>query len=188
MRLDFICIDPERQLDRARESAIGALATLPAVLLTSSLTSHGAALQSGAASGIAIDWLHIVGATVWVGGLVSLVILLPAVRGDGISQSVLTRFGRFALIASLVVVLSGSLQAALEIGSLAGLIDSTYGQLVLVKIALLLGMLTLAAMNEWRGRRGAGLVQRGIRAELVLGVVVLAIAATLSGTPPTRSL
>src|SRR5271165_4319960 len=29
MRLDFICIDPERQLDRARESAIGALATLP---------------------------------------------------------------------------------------------------------------------------------------------------------------
>src|SRR6478672_6626313 len=29
MSLDFICIDPERQLDRARESAIGALATLP---------------------------------------------------------------------------------------------------------------------------------------------------------------
>jgi len=44
-----------------------ALATLPGVLLTSALTSHGAALQAIAGVGIASDWLHIVGATVWVG-------------------------------------------------------------------------------------------------------------------------
>src|SRR5262249_47146438 len=37
-----------------------ALATLPAVLLTSALTSHGAALPGRAAPGIVVDWLHIV--------------------------------------------------------------------------------------------------------------------------------
>ena len=58
-------------------AAESALATLPAVLLTSSLTSHGAALPTEAVPGIAIDWLHILGATAWVGGLVSLVIVLP---------------------------------------------------------------------------------------------------------------
>ena len=47
-----------------------ALAMLPGVLLTSGLTSHGAALPVGATLGIAVDWLHIVGATAWIGGLV----------------------------------------------------------------------------------------------------------------------
>src|SRR5437667_9375041 len=68
-------------------AAESALATLPAVLLTSSLTSHGAALRSGPAAGIAVDWLHIVGATAWVGGLISLVVLLPVIYGADKSPS-----------------------------------------------------------------------------------------------------
>jgi copper transport protein len=177
------------------------LATLPAVLLTSSLTSHGAALPSLPAVGIAIDWLHIVGATAWVGGLAGVLMALPVVwraeraGSQGILSLLLARFGRFALVAAAVVVLSGAVQAALEVGSLAGLLATTYGQLVLVKIVLVAGMLGLAAFNELRGRassspgapstnRLSGL-RRGVRAELALGVVVLGVAAVLSGTPPT---
>jgi copper transport protein len=172
-------------------AAESALATLPAVLLTSSLTSHGAALAGEALPGIAVDWLHILGATAWVGGLVSLVIVWPALRGragEGGLRSLTARFARFALLASLVVVLSGVLQASLEVGSWSALIDSTYGQLVLLKVALLVGMLALAAVNEWRARRSpAGSWRRGIQAELALGVTVLAVAAVLSGTAPTPS-
>jgi copper transport protein len=167
-----------------------ALATLPAVLLTSALTSHGAALPGGAAPGIAIDWLHIVGATAWVGGLMALAAFLPVLRTDSTSPPlrprILARFARLALAASMVVLLSGVLQSALEVGSWAALVSTTYGQLVLVKVAFLLAMLGVAAFNEWRARRAriVGL-QRGVGIELALGVLVLGVAAVLSGTPPS---
>jgi copper transport protein len=173
-----------------------ALATLPAVLLTSALTSHGAALPNAAASGIAIDWLHIVGACAWVGGLVALASFLPTVRGfpeSGITPGPLVaRFGRLALVAAALVLLSGVLQGALEVGSLAGLGTTLYGQLLLIKAGLLLVMLLLAGMNEWRVRSAGSAeltrvrgLSRGIGVELTLGVVVFGVAALLSGTSPT---
>jgi copper transport protein len=103
------------------------------------------------------------------------------------------RFFRFALVASVVVLLSGALQAALEVDTWSGLIETPYGQLVLAKIGLLAAMLGLATFNELRARRRvaeadgqtSGL-RRGVRAELAIGVLVLAVAAMLSGTPPSR--
>jgi copper transport protein len=175
-----------------------ALATLPAVLLTSALTSHGAALPNGAAAGIVVDWLHIVGATTWVGGLIALAVCLPLMRANRSSSPLdtrlLARFARLALAASLVVMLSGVIQGTYEVGSWSALATTLYGNLLLVKVGLLTAMLALAGLNEWQARStsisgGAdlGRVQgfgRGLRAELALGVVVLAVAALLSGTPP----
>jgi copper transport protein len=168
-----------------------ALATLPAVLLTSGLTSHGAALdRSIAGAGIAVDWLHILGATAWVGGLMGLLLCLPAGRREpGLLPRLLARFSRYALLASAVVLLSGVVQAVFEVGAWSALVDSAYGALVLLKAVLLLAMLALAGFNTWQGRfavlRGQiAVVRRGVWAELAIGVVVLAIAAVLTGTPP----
>ncbi len=167
-----------------------ALATLPAVLLTSALTSHGAALPEGPGPGIAIDWLHIVGATAWVGGLIALAAFAPMLRRASESALVLrtlvARFARFALIASMVVLLSGVVQGALEVGSVAALGQTLYGQLLLVKVVLLAAMLSFAVFNEWRARSTqAPSFGRGVRIELALGVVVFGVAAMLSGTPPS---
>jgi putative copper export protein len=105
-----------------------------------------------------------------------------------------SRFSRFALLASAIVLFSGLMQASLEVGSWPALLETAYGQLVLIKASLLVAMLLLASFNTWRGRMrsaSAGavgtqlyLVRRGIRAELTLGVVALATAAVLGGTPP----
>ncbi len=175
-------------------AAESALATLPAVLLTSSLTSHGAALSSGPAAGIAVDWLHIVGATAWVGGLIGLVVLLPVVyragqSGVGNLPRLISRFARFALAAAAIVLISGVVQAAIEVGSWTGLLHTAYGELVLMKVGLLAAMLGLAAFNDRRGRVqkvGGNVLRGGVRAELVLGLLALATAAMLTGTPPTR--
>ncbi len=167
-----------------------ALATLPGVLLTSSLTSHGAALPGMAGAGIAVDWLHIVGATAWAGGLIGLLLCLPAVWGErAVWPRLLARFSRFALVASAMVVLSGVVQAVFEVGSWSALVASSYGELVLVKVALLVGMLSLAAFNTWQGALHVSsgqlrMLRRSMWAELALGVVVLAVAAVLTGTPP----
>jgi copper transport protein len=158
-----------------------ALATLPAVLLTSSLTSHGAALPAGTAPGIVIDWLHVLGATAWVGALITILSLLPMLKGGLISRFV-PRFSRFALAASGLIVLSGAVQATLEIGAWTALLTTTYGQLVLVKVGLIGSMFVVAGLNRWR----AAALRMGIRAELTLGVLALATAAVLSGTPPPR--
>lgn len=172
-----------------------ALATLPAVLLTSALTSHGAALPNAAGPGIVIDWLHIVGASAWVGGLVALAAVLPVLRGSdaGVTpRQLVGGFGRLALVAAAMVLLSGVLQGALEVGSVSAIATTLYGQLVLVKVGLLTAMLLLAGMNEWRVRaaRDRALVEvrglsGGIGIELTLGVVVFAVAALLSSTPPS---
>jgi copper transport protein len=168
-----------------------ALATLPAVLLTSALTSHGAALPEGPAPGIAIDWLHIVGATTWIGGLFALATVVPVLRevpaSPPVGPSVLSRFARLALFASTAVLLSGVLQGALEVGSPSALVSTLYGQFLILKSVLLALMLVLAGLNEWRRRAPGGMVglQRGVMAELALGVVVFGVAAMLSGTPPT---
>jgi copper transport protein len=158
-----------------------ALATLPAVLLTSSLTSHGAALPAGTAPGIVIDWLHVLGATAWVGGLITLLSLLPILK-DGLIPHLVARFSRFALAASALIVLSGVVQATLEIGDWVSLITTAYGQLVLVKLALIGSMFLIAGLNRWR----MGALRLGLRVELTLGVLALATAAVLSGTPPPR--
>jgi len=153
-----------------------ALATLPAVLLTSALTSHGAALPTGAALGIGIDWLHIVGATLWVGGLMALAAFVPSL---GVRRQVIDRFGRLALIASMIVLLSGVLQGALEVGSPGAVLGTLYGQLLLIKAGLLVCMLAVGAVNQVRGR-GVGM-----RVELIVGLAVFGVAALLSGTPPS---
>jgi copper transport protein len=164
-----------------------ALATLPAVLLTSALTSHGAALPLGAGPGIAIDWLHIVGATLWVGGLIALTTCFTVFRAqEALLGKVVRRFARLALVAAGVVLLSGVLQSALELGSWSAVLSSLYGQLVLIKVALLVIMLALAGVNEWRARvAGISGFGRGVGLELALGVVVFGVAALLSSTPPS---
>jgi copper transport protein len=158
------------------------MAMLPAVLLTTSLTSHGAAAPPSAALGIGIDWLHVLSATAWVGGLIGLAVAAPALRraASGGVADLVNAFSRYALIAVSLLALSGVVHAIIEVGSWSALVSTTYGVLVVVKLGLLAAMLALAVVN----RRVRG--DRGIRAELALGVLVLAVAAVLTGTPPAR--
>jgi copper transport protein len=171
-------------------AAESAMAMMPAILLTTSLTSHGAALPNAASLGILVDWLHVVGAAVWVGGLALLVGLGPLLTYSSSSEPlvprVIRRFARLALAALGVVTVSGAIQAALELGTWDQLVSNTYGQLVLVKIVLLGAMTVLAAINTVT-RSGVAFL-RGVRVELATGALVMAVAAVLSGLVPARNL
>ena len=165
-----------------------ALAMVPAILLTSSLTSHGAALPGLPGAGIGLDWLHLLSGVVWIGGLASLAVVLPPTRralpaDSGLVRATVARFSRLALLAAAVVAVSGSLQAGLEVGSWQALTGTSYGQVVLLKVGLLAAMLALALSNQRSiGRRLA----LGVRAELLVGLAALAVAAVLTGIPPVR--
>jgi copper transport protein len=184
-----------------------ALVATGLALLTSSLNSHAAALLSGAYLGVAADWLHFVGVATWIGGLASLVYVLPmAVRasqstGDRVLAQAVVRFSSMALVAVGVIVVTGTFQAWLEVGSWEGLVQTGYGLSVTIKIALLAVMLALAAFNLLIVRPGlarlaaagsgsaSALARRfalAIRGEAALALVVLGVAAVLTGLSPAR--
>src|SRR2546428_14084041 len=58
------------------------------------------------------------------------------------------RFSRCALAAIVVLALSGTVNAVAQVGSVAGLVGTPYGQLLLLKLGLLIPALALAALNR----------------------------------------
>jgi copper transport protein len=184
-----------------------ALGATGIALLTSSLNSHGAALLSGAYLAVAADWLHFLAVAAWIGGLLSLVYVLPVVvhasqgTGDRVMGRAVAKFSQLALVAVGVIVATGTFQAWLEVGSWEGLVQSAYGLSVTAKIGLLAVMLVFGAFNlivvgPSLGRMTsagsavatavAGRFRVAIRVELALGIVVLLVAAILTGLAPAR--
>ena len=185
-----------------------ALVATGLALLTSSLNSHAAALLSGAYLGVAADWLHFMAVAAWIGGLLSVVYVLPVAvqasqaTGDRVLARAVARFSTLALVAVGVIVVTGTFQAWIEVGSWEGLVQTLYGLSLTAKIALLVLMLLLAGFNLLIVKPGlARLAASGssaaasvlarrfalaVRGEVVLGVAVLVAAAVLTGLPPTR--
>ncbi|MDO8530840.1 MAG: FixH family protein [Dehalococcoidia bacterium] len=183
-------------------TSLGAL-----LLLTTSLTSHAAALSGPTALYVLADWLHMLAASAWVGGLVFLVRLL-AVAPASLTASehaevlggVITRFHVLALASVGVLIGTGILSSLIQVGSFPGLLTTGYGNVLLVKLALLVPMLALAATNAlWARPRimaaaharlaatATTLVRRFrllVRGEAVMGVLIVAVAALLVTMPP----
>lgn len=169
-----------RGLDDAWSESAAAM--VPAILLTNSLTSHGAALTP-AAVGVVLDWVHVLAAAVWVGGLATLVLAAPLLTtSSGLRGIVVRRFTWLAIGSVAALVLSGTIQAVIEVGSWDALTSTTYGQGILIKIGALVGMLFIALVVRLSHSR----FERGIKAELALGIAVLAVAAVVAGTTPGR--
>lgn len=152
------------------------------------------------------DVLHVLSASVWVGGVVCLLLAVPAAtrslpgpRRTELLVALLARFSPLALASVVVIALTGALQAYLDVRSLSGLLDSTYGALVLAKTGLLAVLIALGRQHRarllpaLRGRLGRGstpggpgaATRRALRGELALMLGVLAVTAALvSYTPP----
>lgn len=116
---------------------------LAALLLTQSLTSHAAALTANTALAIIVDTLHLLAVSVWVGGLLALVIgLLPLVRNRAdfttLVQAGWGPFGRMAAVSVGLTLATGLYSTGREVASADAMITTLYGQSLLVKIGLML--------------------------------------------------
>ncbi|WP_104091107.1 cytochrome c oxidase assembly protein [Arthrobacter sp. GMC3] len=105
-----------------------------------SLIGHSAssADHTGAVNSL---FLHVTGASLWVGGIIALVVV-SGVLGK-ITAQTLQRFSALALVAFAVVVGSGVVNAAIRITSWHDLFYSSYGQLIVIKsvAVILLGVI-----------------------------------------------
>jgi len=195
--------DVERGIDwRAARGEAALLGAAALVLVGAS--GHAAAVEPGTARALGVDGVHLLAAGVWVGGLPPLLLLLRAAGreagADARAQAVVAarRFSRGALVCVLALVLTGTLNAATQVATVAGLVGTTYGRLLLVKLALLLPILALAAVNRRRhlprlggdgatvGRPAMLRLARFVGWEAALALLLLVVVAVMSATPPAR--
>jgi copper transport protein len=153
--------------------------------------AHVGAGHAGAASPrtaeILAQWVHVIAASVWVGGLAA---LLAGLRGapDEDKAGAVRRFSTVAAFALAVVAATGVVRAFGQLHRWSDLWSSGYGVVVMVKIGLILVLVTLGAVNRYRNvpRADADLkpLRRVSRVEVVVGAVTLAAASVLASLAP----
>jgi copper transport protein len=161
-------------------------------------TAAGHANVGGVGAFVA-DVVHVQAGAIWTGGLAFVVaaLLLAGERRWQLATTMVPRFSSLALLSVAALLVAGAINAWLEIRSWRGLWETTYGRLVLAKIALILPLLGLGFYNKRRAvprlRQGiASLVERrrflaAVSGELALVVAVLAVTAVLVAEPPAKA-
>lgn len=175
------------------------------LLLTASLSGHAA--DSGDFSlAVLVDWLHLLAASAWIGGLPFLALFLRRETTLPISPALITSAKRFSTLAGACVILvlaTGSYQIWQRVGNLAALLQTPYGQLLLAKLVFVLLLLGLGAINRYhilprlfqrpaaRSMTSAGDPLRKllhtVTLEIGTGLAVIICVALLMQLPPARS-
>lgn len=166
---------------------------------------HGAADEG--ASGLVhltADVTHLLAAGVWLGALAAFLLLLSSPRAKAEADVVAALHGAlrgFSGVGSAVVatiVATGLVNSWFLVGPnhLKGLVETTWGRLLLVKLVLFAGMLGLAAANRFRltpaleaaipqaPRAALAALRRSVALETALGLLVLALVAALGVQSP----
>ncbi len=176
-----------------------------ALMLSVSLTSH-AATEALPLLPVIDDWIHILGMTVWLGGLVYLLTGLRAIfqleprQRTRLSSLLMARFSSMALISVGVIGVTGLISASLRVGTLQALLTSIYGHALLFKQIFVAGLLALAGVNlviisprlkrsRLNGEADIALVAgfgKIVLVEAALGAVLLMAVSLLTYLPPAR--
>ncbi|TML72832.1 MAG: hypothetical protein E6G11_04485, partial [Actinobacteria bacterium] len=167
----------------------------PALLLSIALASglsfsgHQATEPNSSWLSEIADWLHLVAASVWVGGVVTLAFvvwpLAPRLR-----RRAFLGFSRIAVVLVGVMVLAGAYLALVRLPEVSDLWQTRYGQLLLVKSAIVFLALSWGGFHHMfvRPRLEAGeqpRVRPSLIGESTVAIVVLLVAAVLAnGAPP----
>jgi copper transport protein len=136
------------------------------------------------------DWLHLVAAILWVGGLVALATcvwpLAPELR-----RGAFLGFSRIATVLVAVLVLAGTYLSIERLTSIGELWSTSYGQALLVKIAIVCVALAWGAVHHFfvrprleRGDDAPRGVRRSLIGESTIAIIVLLLAAVLVNARP----
>jgi copper transport protein len=174
--------------------------TIGRVLTSVAMAGVGLSLAlSGHAATASPQWLtrpsvfiHGVGVAYWIGALAPLAVMARA-RKDTLLQA-LNGFSRIAVPMVGLLVLTGLVLAIIQLESFGALIETRYGIILSIKLALVIVLLALAALNRFRLTAAVAAdpantrpLLRSILAECVVVVAILAVVAGWRFTPPPRA-
>ncbi len=192
----FLTASPTGRGSAARRAS-WILATVVAAALSAfpAFTGHAASSEGLRGLLIPLDIVHVLAAGSWIGGLLFVLVADLVERrrtggGSSLLGDVVPLFSPVALVSAGVLVATGTLAAFVHIESPGALLSSTYGRLLLAKVALVLLVMVMGAIN-WRrltprllgGEDGGALRGTAVR-ELVVAQLVILVTALLVRTPP----
>jgi cytochrome c oxidase assembly factor CtaG/putative copper export protein len=164
----------QRLTSAALIAALGLLSIIPIALTghAAGTTNHGMAVNALG--------LHLLAVVMWVGGLVA----ISLVRGQReVTQIHFSRYSTLALVAYVLLGVSGVVSAWLRIGNLANFL-SAYGLLVILKTAAFVLLGILGAIYRKRLLLQGAKFARLVSVELVLMALAMGLATALSRTAP----
>jgi putative copper export protein len=164
-----------------------------AALAAIAITAHAGARDGLIGWGLlASDMLHLIAAGLWLGSLPALAILLAASDVEPRLRAAATRrFSGVGIVAVSILIVSGLINALAMLGQPAALIETSYGRVLSVKLALFAAMLACAAVNRlyWTPRlpfpKAFAGIARLASIEIALGLgVMLAVGVLGTMAPP----
>ncbi|CAM5545821.1 copper resistance CopC/CopD family protein [Streptomyces purpurascens] len=167
---------------------VGALAVGLGLLRTTGMTGHNAE-GTHPGWGEVADLVHLLGVSLWLGGLTLLLLgVLPRRRPEELSATV-SGYSVLAGVSVAAIALAGAVLTWQVVGSFDALVGTGYGRLLLIKLAVLAAVLLIAQRSRgWvRTRLDIAVLLRGDRATLrpfvysvaaETGLVLVVLAAT----------
>jgi copper transport protein len=145
---------------------LAAIVLAPGLAIVEAFAGH----NSGRSfiGGVILRAVHLLGASVWIGGLATIVVLS---RGATDTRAVIRRFAPIAVGATGALIVTGLVLSGREVTSLTALFSTQFGWTLVVKLALLAVALYLGLRNAHR-------------AELLVALGVLVGGAALASTAP----
>ena len=176
-----------------------ALALGGAALWTLALTSHGAATVDIRNMALAADFLHLAASAFWIGALfhflLGLPLMLRRLPGGERRECLADMVPRFSVVAALsvaTIIVTGVFSGWAQV-TLPEALDTPYGITLIAKVALVLPLLFLGALNLlWvrpRLRRepaASNWLKRLLIGEAALAALILAAVGMLTSLEPAR--
>ncbi len=177
----------------AEAGALRPLALIPLAAAAILTAVHGHSGTSGHWWAPVVDSIHLLGAAAWAGALAHLVLVVWRAPDRAAARALaIRRYSRLALPTVLVILVSGVLTAFGEFRSAGSAFHSGYGQTLIVKSALVLTVLAVAAASRLLALPAnpgikLPLLRRLTLSEILLLVAVLAAVGLLVNLAPPRT-
>ncbi|MDG9718550.1 copper resistance CopC/CopD family protein [Streptomyces sp. DH24] len=145
--------EDEEKRDLVFGLAVGGTVVAAGLAATWAMSEHA---SSGLQPGIAmpVDVVHLLAVAAWLGGLTTLLVALHRAPEDTpVGAAAVRRFSRVALGSVVALVVTGIYQSWRQLGSWSAFTDTRYGQLLLLKLALVALLVGVAWFSRrWTGR------------------------------------
>ncbi|MEU6094195.1 copper resistance protein CopC [Streptomyces sp. NPDC047079] len=141
--------DAERR-DLTFGLALGGTVVAAGLAATWAMAEHASTgIQTSLA--MPVDVLHLLAVACWLGGLTTLLVVLY--RAPSVEAAAVRRFSRLAFGSVVALTATGVYQAWRQLGSWSALTGTSYGQLLLVKVALVAVLVGIAWISRrWTAR------------------------------------
>ena len=178
-----------------RAPVLPLLALAAIELAAATLTTHAEARLDNRAPLLVVEFLHQLGAAIWIGGIPCLLVALNRIQAAPAWLLVGKRYSHMSMVGVACILLSGVTMALVYIGSWEAFYGTAYGVMVGAKIAMFLLLLALGGGNYLLIERlhtqpATPIIRlkRFAEVEIGIGIAIFFAAASLTSVPPAVDL